>query len=317
MARPLRLEYEGAVYHLTSRGNERSTIFRDDLDRTKFLGFLGAVVSGARWKLHAYCLMGNHYHLLIETPLGNLARGMQRLNGRYTQWFNFHHDRSGHLLQGRYKAILVEKEEHLLELCRYVVLNPVRAGMVDDASRWSWSNYRATAGVSAPPDWLDVRWTLSRFSPKRSRAREAYRRFVAEGKGARSPMKDVRGQIYLGGDAFLKEMEMRLEGRAPRGEIPARQRRPFIVDIGKIKRAVAKEFGRTTAELSRKRGGEDKATAIFLARDLTGLSGAEIGSEFGVSAAQVGNVTRSVREGKWRPLNKRIEKLRRELEPRP
>jgi|SRR5450759_356080 len=164
MARPLRLEYEDAVYHVTSRGNERSPIFRDDRDRERFLEILGSVVLVARWVIHAYCLMGNHYHLLVETPLGNLSRGMQRLNGRYTQWFNFRHARAGHLLQGRFRAILVEKEAHLLELCRYVVLNPVRARMVESAGQWPWSNYRMTSGQSRPPEWLEADWALSRES---------------------------------------------------------------------------------------------------------------------------------------------------------
>src|SRR6185369_14352378 len=133
MARPLRLEFEGALYHVTSRGNERSPIFRDDRDRTKFLEILGSIASVSRWAVHAYCLMGNHYHLLLETPRPNLSAGMQRINGRYTQWFNRRHRRAGHLLQGRFKAILVERDPHLLELCRYVVLNPVRAGMAAGA----------------------------------------------------------------------------------------------------------------------------------------------------------------------------------------
>jgi putative transposase len=314
VARPLRLEYEGAVYHVTSRGNERSAIFRDDRDRAKFLEILGSVVSGSRWILHGYCLMGNHFHLLLETPLGNLSRGMQRLNGRYTRWFNIRHDRAGHLLQGRYKAILVEKEEHLLELCRSIVLNPVRARMVESASRWRWSNYRATSGAVSAPDWLEVDWTLSQFSSRRQTARRIYRQFVAEGKGARSPMRDVWGQIYLGGEIFRKEIDLRLKGHRPAREVPAVQRRPGIRDIKTIKKTVAREFGREPKELSRRRGGEDKMAAIFLAREMTLLSGSKIGEEFGVTAAQVGNVVRSIREGKRKRLAPVIERLRRRLD---
>jgi len=314
MARPLRLEYEGAVYHVTSRGNERSVIFRDDRDRTKFVEMLGAVVSGSRWILHGYCLMGNHFHLLLETPLGNLSRGMQRLNGRYTQWFNFRRKRSGHLLQGRYKAILVEKEEHLLQLCRYIVLNPVRAGMVEAASRWRWSNYRATSGAVSAPGWLEVNWTLSQFSSRRQTARRIYRQFVSEGKGMRSPMKDLWGQIYLGGEIFRKEVDLRLKGHRLSGEIPASQQRPGIREIGKIKATVAREFGRKTEDLSRKRGGDDKIAAIFLAREMTLLSGSAIGEEFGVTAAQVGNVVRSVREGRRKRIAKVIDRLRKDLD---
>jgi REP element-mobilizing transposase RayT len=317
MARPLRIEYEGALYHVTSRGNERSSIFRDDCDRGRFLEILGEIALDSRWKLHAYCQMGNHYHLLVETPLGNLCRGMQRLNGRYTQWFNVRHRRAGHLLQGRYKAILVEKEPHLLELCRYVVLNPVRAGMVASSSQWPWSNYRATSGISSAPDWLEVDWTLSQFSPRPGKARPIYREFVSEGKGGRSPMREVRGQIYLGGERFRKEIDLRLKRESLPREIPGSQRRPWLADVGRIKEAVAREFGRAPTELSRRRGGNDKMIAIFLAREMTGLSGSAIGRQFGVSAAQVGNIVRSIRDGKRKSFGKSIERLQGQLESLP
>ncbi|NVK43915.1 MAG: transposase [Oceanospirillaceae bacterium] len=129
MARPLRLEFAGALYHLTSRGNRRELIYETDEDRCVFLAVLDEVCETFNWVCHAYCMMGNHYHLLIETPEGNLSQGMRQLNGVYTQRFNRQHRRVGHLLQGRYKAILVEKDAYLLELARYIVLNPVRAEM--------------------------------------------------------------------------------------------------------------------------------------------------------------------------------------------
>jgi REP element-mobilizing transposase RayT len=156
MARPLRLEYEGAVYHVTSRGNAREAIFRVDPDRELFLEVLGATVERFGWVCYAYCLMTNHYHLLLETPEPNLSRGMRHLNGVYTQGFNRRHMRVGHVLQGRFKSIVVEKESHLLELARYVVLNPVRAKMVRSARDWPWSSYRATAGLGVAPPFLDV-----------------------------------------------------------------------------------------------------------------------------------------------------------------
>jgi putative transposase len=130
MTRPLRVEFPGAVYHVTSRGDGREAIYVDDTDRDCFLAVVGQVLDRFAWRCHAYCLMGNHYHLLIETPEANLARGMRQLNGVYTQRFNRQHGRVGHVFQGRYKAIVVQKDKHLLELCRYVVLNPVRAGVV-------------------------------------------------------------------------------------------------------------------------------------------------------------------------------------------
>ena len=154
MARPLRLEFPGALYHVTSRGNQRGNIFDDNDDRRQFLLVLQEVCHRYNWICHAYCLMSNHYHLLIETPDGNLSQGMRQLNGVYTQYFNRRHGRVGHVFQGRYKGILVDKNSYLLELARYIVLNPVRAGLVRSAREWPWSSYRATAGLTECPGWL-------------------------------------------------------------------------------------------------------------------------------------------------------------------
>lgn len=203
MSRPLRIEFPGAVYHVTGRGNARQDVFVDAADRTAFLTTLGHVVDRYGWRCHAYCLMDNHYHFLVETPRPNLSQGMRQLNGRYTQAHNRRHDRVGHLLQGRFKAILVEKDVHLLELCRYVVLNPVRARLVRHPSRWMWSNYRATAGEVAAPSWLTTEWTLEQFGQRRAAAQAHYRTFVGEGIDAPSPWEHVTGQIYLGGEAFV------------------------------------------------------------------------------------------------------------------
>src|SRR5258706_8306926 len=154
MSRPLRLEFPGAIYHVTSRGNARAPIFADDGDRELFLETLAHVVERFHWLCHAYCLMDNHYHLLIETPDPNLSKGMRQLNGLYTQRFDRRHGRVGHVFQGRFKAILVERDSYLLELCRYVVLNPVRAKMVKQPKQYQWSSYRATAGIDAAPPFL-------------------------------------------------------------------------------------------------------------------------------------------------------------------
>ena len=155
MSRPLRIEYPGAVYHITSRGNEKKPVFKDDQDRDNFLKTLQHVNKRYNWICHAYCLMTNHFHLLIETPDGNLSLGMRQLNGVYTQLFNKWHGRVGHLFQGRYKAILIQKDSHLLEVCRYVVLNPVRAKMVEKPEEWKWSSYLATAGKIKAPSLPD------------------------------------------------------------------------------------------------------------------------------------------------------------------
>ncbi|MGH9316410.1 MAG: transposase, partial [Thermoanaerobaculia bacterium] len=220
----MRLEYPGAVYHVTSRGQERRAIFRDDADREDFRKALGSVARDHGWILHAYCLTGNRYDLLLETPAPNLALGMKALNGRYTQRFNRRHRRSGHLLEGRYKSILVQKESHLLELCRYVVLSPVRAGMVRRPGDWPWSSYRSTAGLAAGPSWLELDWALSQFGRRREAARREYRRFVAAGRGVESPLEKVRHQVFLGDDGFLRRMTRRIGARREDSEIPVRQR---------------------------------------------------------------------------------------------
>src|SRR3989304_9487258 len=181
MSRPLRLEYPGAVYHLTSRGNARQEIFLDDTDRELFLSPLSHVISRYGWLCPAYCLMDNHYHLLIETPKPNLSSGMRQLNGVYTQSFNRRHRRVGHIFQGRYKAILVEKEAHLLELCRYVVLNPLRVDPGARVENWCWSSYLATAGLAPVPEFLTVDWVLRQFGRTRGEAQARYRAFVRGG----------------------------------------------------------------------------------------------------------------------------------------
>jgi REP element-mobilizing transposase RayT len=158
MARPLRLEFAGALYHLTARGNARADIFVDDADRSLFLDLLGKEIAQQGWRCYAYCLIDNHYHLLIETPEANLAAGMRRFNGVYTQAFNRRHSRVGHLFQGRYKSIVVDKESYGLELCRYIVLNPVRARMVKRPGDWAWSSYRATVGQVGNSDWSNISW---------------------------------------------------------------------------------------------------------------------------------------------------------------
>ena len=225
MARPLRLEFAHGLYHVTSRGDGREDIYREDADRELFLEVLSDTVDRFNWMIHAYCLMGNHYHLLIETPDGNLSKGMRQLNGVYTQRFNRKHQRVGHVFQGRYKAIIVQKDSYLLELARYIVLNPVRAEMVRSARDWPWSSYRATADMAAPPDWLTMDIILAQFGQKRGLAVAAYRSFVAAGKNQPSLWAKLKNQIYLGTDAFVEKMRRKIEATQDLSEVPAAQRR--------------------------------------------------------------------------------------------
>ncbi len=234
MTRPLRIEYPGAVYHVTSRGNEKKTIFKDDQDRENFLNTLQHVNKRYNWLCHAYCLMTNHYHLLIETPDGNLSLGMRQLNGVYTQLFNRRHKRNGHLFQGRFKGILIQKDSHLLEVCRYVVLNPLRAGMVESPEQWKWSSYRATAGKAKPHPSLTTDWVLGQFSGKRSKAEQEYRQFVNRGIGEKTIWQEVKGQVILGEDEFVDSLVAHLKKHKHAPEIPRSQRyanRPLLDKI--------------------------------------------------------------------------------------
>ena len=204
MGRPLRLEFAGAIYHVTSRGDRQEAIFRNDGDRHAWLAILASVCKRFRWCIHAFCQMGNHYHLVVETLDGHLARGMRQLNGEYTRRFNFQHEVVGHLFQGRYHAILVQRQGYLLALSRYVVLNPVRAGIVTGPDAWPWSSYAMTCCDAPAPDWLDTDWLLSQFADKRGAAVDAYREFVAAGRDMPSPLANTRHNLILGDDEFMK-----------------------------------------------------------------------------------------------------------------
>jgi putative transposase len=224
MARPLRIEYPGAVYHVTSRGDGRNNIFEDDQDRLLFLSILGSVVKRYHWLCHAYCLMDNHYHLMVETPDANLSAGMRQLNGVYTQDYNRKHQKPGHVFQGRFKAILVQKENYLLELCRYVVLNPVRAGIVQKTEVWKWSSYPATAGISKEPDYLTTDWILGLFNDQRMLAKRRYRAFVREGTYGSASWTEIQRQVLLGEEEFVKKFKDILEDKKQIKEIPRSQR---------------------------------------------------------------------------------------------
>ena len=263
MSRPLRIEYPGAVHHVTSRGNARKKIFLSDSDREAFLATLDWVVDRFGWKCHAYCLMDNHFHLLIETPQANLSLGMRQLNGVYTQRFNRRHKRVGHLFQGRFKAILVDRDSYLLELSRYIVLNPVRAHMVTTADQYPWSSYLATVGAASKPDGLTIDWVLGQFAKTKAVSRKRYAVFVAEGVGGPSPWSELKGQTLLGGEDFIQQMTPRLQEHASEHEVPKHQRmihRPMLEQLfADIKtkadrnEAMARaylEYGYTQAEIS-------------------------------------------------------------------
>ena len=250
MARPLRLELAGGVYHVTSRGDGREDIYLSDADRIGWLDVLGEVCQRFNWVCHAWCQMTNHYHLLIETPEANLARGMRQLNGVYTQRFNRVHGRVGHVFQGRYKAILVERDSYLLELARYVVLNPLRAKMVKRLETWPWSSYLGTCAQSPAPPWLQTDWLLAQFGQRRSSAIAKYAAFVDEGVRLPSVWTQLRGQIYLGSDAFVQKMQKQIDKKPGLGEIPRAQRRAISQPMEHFEKRYPRDEAMARAYLS-------------------------------------------------------------------
>lgn len=273
MSRQLRLEHSGAIWHVTSRGNERRDIYRDDHDRRFFLSLLARVVRERRWRLHAWVLMSNHYHLLLETPEIGLSRGMQWLNKQYAERFNRRYERAGHLFQGRFKGILVEREAHLLELIRYIVLNPVRAGVAALAADYDWSSYRATAGLQRTPLWLDVSWTLDQFDPNHVVAREAYRQFVAAAGGApQNPWEALHGQIYLGGEEFCDRVQTLVDAKPRSIEHPDPQRHCVRASADAIVREVCDEYAISCHDLQRRIRGEARKALCLLLVDDAGMT---------------------------------------------
>jgi len=279
MSRPIRIEFPNALYHVTSRGDRREDIFEDDEDRRAFLQTFAQVVEQFNWLCFAWCLMDNHYHLLIQTPDGNLSKGMRQLNGVYTQISNRRHRRVGHLFQGRFKAILVDGDAYLLELARYVVLNPVRASMVKRPEHWPWSSYRASQGLVPAEDFLAADALLALFAGRRSTARERYAKFVAEGIRAPSPWEQLKGQVFLGDEGFVEKMQKRA-GRQLREDvqIPVAHRRPPPPTLQQIEKSAA-----------------DRNAAILRAHGTGAYSYQQIAAHFGVHFTTVGRI---VREGR-------------------
>jgi putative transposase len=292
VARPLRLEFAGALYHLTARGNARADIFADDEDRRVFLELLAKEISQQGWRCYAYCLMGNHYHLLIETPEPNLVAGMRRFNGIYTQAFNRRHGRVGHLFQGRYKSILVDQDSYGLELSRYIVLNPVRAHMVKRPQHWAWSSYRATAGQVAAPAWLDADWVLGQLGGRN--AAVAYERFVREGMDQGSPWDKLRGQIWLGSETFLKRMERLADGKSV-ANVPRAQQRPTRPRAQAVTAMVLSSYRIKDEKTLCSRGHQEAFQAwIYLLRRAANLPLQEVAQRGKVSPSRVSKIQRAL-----------------------
>jgi len=219
MSRPLRIQIPGGLYHVTSRGNRKEPIFKSDDDHYHFLRIFAKTIERFQWACYSYCLMDNHFHLLIETHLANLAQGMRYLKSTYSMSFNRVHQMVGHLFQGRYNAVMIEKQAHLLEVSRYIPLNPVRAGICAMPEEYRWSSYRATIGLEPVPAFLKIQPLLDQFGPPLAQARESFRAFVNE-KEVTCPWDRIKNRLYLGSDEFIEQIHQESIDE----EIPAVQR---------------------------------------------------------------------------------------------
>ena len=275
MSRPLRLEYPDALYHITSRGDRREDIYDDDADRQLYLSIFAETIERCNWRCYAYCLMDNHYHLLIQTPDANLSKGMRQLNGVYTQAYNRRHGKTGHLFQGRYKAILVDADAYLLELSRYIVLNPVKAGMVKQPVDWAWSSYRAMLGEAVAPSWLSIDCLLAQFSKQRKTAIRKYQAFVDDGINNAPIWPQLRQQMYLGDETFIDKAQKHLKTGHDDIQIPQI-----------LKRAQPKALREYEANAS------NRDDAIITAYASGGYSYQQIAEHFGIHFTTVGRIVR-------------------------
>jgi putative transposase len=331
VARPLRIEFAGALYHLASRGNERRPIYRDQADRVRFLSILADVVERFHVILHAYVLMDNHYHLLVETLEANLARAMQALNGNHAQQFNRLHRRVGHLFQGRYKAILVDHDAYLLELSRYIHLNPVRAGIVERAEHYQWSSTQAYVGLRAAPPFLTVADVLGHFGRVAHQAHRRYREFLREAEerpSSESPLNKVVAGTLLGNPDWVRLMRCRInaclasrgQGFATDGEVPAAVQLRMRPTLDQVIDAVANTLGVDRQVIhDRHSRHAARAVAIHLTCRLSGRPQKEIGEVFGVGRFAVSKATMLIERElqRDRRLRRVVHQLRTALRARP
>jgi putative transposase len=287
MARPLRIEFAGAFYHITARGNERKDIFKSVRDRSRFLSYLESATERYEAVIHVYCLMTNHYHLLLETPSGNLSQIMRHINGAYTTYFNTKRKRSGHLFQGRYKGILVEADEYAKELSRYIHLNPFRAGIVQSPEEYRWSSYRGYIGKEKPVGWLARNLVLGYFGKKVSESTRGYRDFVeaALGEDYGNPLSEVVGSAILGSVGFVERIQdTYLKNRKPGRDLPSLRALATGVSSEEIEKAVDRAFGADPA-IARK-------VKLYLCHTYTAQPLKEIGMRFGIKESGVSLASR-------------------------
>jgi len=289
VARQLRIEYPGAFYHVTSRGNQKQAIFLSEEDRCYFLKCLGDAYDKFQSIIHVYCLMENHYHLLIETPRGHLSRIGHTINTTYSLYFNKKHGRCGHLFQGRFKAILVQAEEYAREVGPYVHLNPVRAGLVDSPEQYAWSNFREYMGTMPSRPWTSTSLILSAFGSAPSIARPAYFEYVIWRLKQKlpNPLEAAESSGILGSPEFIERIGKSFfadQRRERNREVPQLRKirpRPEMADILTIAREL---FGHKNRNA--------RKTTIFIIHKNTDFPLREIGVFFGIGISGITDICR-------------------------
>ena len=293
MARQLRIEYPGAFYHVTSRGNQKQSVFFSPWDKARFLDCLDEAHEKLDLLVHSYCLMENHYHLMLETRQANLSKIMHFINTSFTVYLNKRYKRVGHLFQGRFKAILLEAETYAQELSRYIHLNPLRAGIVRRPEDYPWSSLREYLGQRKPPRWLDTSFVLGLFGNEADDARLQYAGFISSALISNIPNpfmnKNGGSPAILGSKGFLERInETYLQGIAPNRELPLLRQYRKKPPLERIR-----------SEVVRRLGNEDKLsrnTAIFLTHGNTDYKLVEIGAYFGISQAAIGMVCHRMKQ---------------------
>jgi len=289
MSRSLRIEYAGAFYHVTSRGNERKVVFRTHRDRKKFLSYLESATERYRAVVHVYCLMNNHYHLLIETPSGNISQIMHHINTAYTAYFNTKHARSGHLFQGRYKAIVIDADEYAREVSRYIHLNPVRAGLIENPEEYRWSSYQYYIFSPGPPKWLKRELILSYFGGDQKTAMKKYQNFVCSvmDQECKNPLGELANSVILGGDEFIEAIKSRyLRNKQPNRELPILRDLSDRPELNQIVNVVDSVL-QSNKKLARQ-------VKLHMCHRYSGIKLREIGKHFGIGESGVTYASRRI-----------------------
>lgn len=282
MARQIRIEYENAFYHVFSRGNNKKDVFKTDIDNNKFLKIIGEAHDKYKILVHAYVLMKNHYHIIIETPQANLSSAMHYINAKYTSWFNHINNEVGHLFQGRYKAILVDKDEYLLPLSRYIHLNPVRANYVKNPQEYQWSSFKNLIG-----DYKSYKWLMQGFILNAIGSKKKYENYVMEfkQKEIENPFSKIKGQSFLCGDEFLEKIKNEVKGleKITSKEIRDREFLKKKVTCDDIINRIIDKFAISKEEILTKGKHDNKyrKLAVYLCKKYSDNSNIEIGNFFG------------------------------------